>query len=60
MDTNENMVLVNDCMQRQDRLSNWEQDFLQSIAEQIAKGRALSEKQVNKLNSIWDKATEGG
>lgn len=36
-----------------DDLSEWEQKFVESIAEKLAKNFRLSEKQVDKLNDIY-------
>ena len=39
-------------------LSKWEQDFIESIENQIEEGAELSIKQFNKLTDIHDKLFE--
>lgn len=56
----ESLVFVEDCEARGARLSEWERKFVESVREQLEKGRSLSEKQVVKLEEIWEKATEKG
>jgi hypothetical protein len=36
-------------------LTDWEDEFITSISNQRAQGKDLSEKQLAKLNSIWEK-----
>jgi len=43
-----------------DRLSIWETDFLESVAEQYEQGRLLSQKQTDKLSEIFEKVSRGG
>ena len=58
--TSEYLTLIEDCENRSDRLTGWECDFIDSIKNQIAEGRRLSEKQTERLDIIWEKATERG
>ncbi|MGH7930171.1 MAG: hypothetical protein ACREQV_20530 [Candidatus Binatia bacterium] len=37
------------------RFSDWERDFVMSLARQLSQGRKLSEKQKQILERIWDK-----
>lgn len=37
------------------RLTEWEENFCQSIRDQLDDGRRLSEKQLEKLRDIWDR-----
>jgi hypothetical protein len=37
------------------KFSDWERDFITSLARQVAQGRKLSEKQKQILERIWDK-----
>ena len=59
-DDNELHLLVTDCIHRQDRLSQLEADFIQSCNERLENNQGLYPKQVEKLNQIWNKATENG
>ena len=52
--------LVDDCKKRTDRLSDWENGFIESIEEQMLKGLELSKKQDDRLSIVWEKATERG
>ena len=38
--------------------SEWEQDFLYSLQDQLNRGRTLSEKQLNLLDKLYDKACD--
>ena len=38
-----------------DRLSAWEQSFVESISDQWTRNRRLSERQKEVLGNIWDK-----
>lgn len=49
--------MIEDCEQRQQKLSEWEQSFIDSISHQLAHGRGLSPKQIETLGNIWEKAT---
>lgn len=40
-------------------LNNWESDFMDSIRKQIDEDKDLSPKQINCLEKIYQKATEG-
>jgi hypothetical protein len=51
------MQLVNDCMARESKLTNWERDFIDSIEKQLAANRGLTEKQYDRLSAIWEKVT---
>ena len=49
--------MIEDCENRQHKLSEWEQSFIDSISHQLSKGRVLTEKQIETLWRIWDKVT---
>ena len=49
--------MVNDCLSRDSKLTEWEQDFIRSIHERIESGRELSEKQADRLDVIWERVT---
>lgn len=42
-----------------DDLSGWEQSFVESIADQLANGRKLTEKQRDKLVAIYEEKVLG-
>ena len=45
--------MIDDCMERESRLSEWEANFLESIENQLAKKGDLSDKQKEILERIW-------
>lgn len=53
-------TMLDDCEARSDRLSDWECNFVDSLQRQLAEGRGLSDKQVDTLNNVWEKATKRG
>jgi hypothetical protein len=54
---NEHLQLIEDCENREGKLSDWERGFIDSLRRQIESGAALSEKQDEKLNEIWERVT---
>ena len=54
---NETDQMIADCEKRGDKLSEWEQNFIQSIREQFDRRGSISEKQDEILNKIWEKVT---
>lgn len=49
--------MLQDCENRESKLSAWEQSFLQSLSEQYTKKGSLSEKQYDILEKIWNRVT---
>lgn len=56
----EYLTLVEDCEERESRLTEWEIDFLDSIRHRLEKGQPLSTKQIETLDKIWERATARG
>ncbi len=54
------MQMIEDCEARESRLSELDRGFIDSLSNQIKSGRHPSQKQVDMLNSIWDRATARG
>lgn len=52
----EHVQMLEDCEKRSEKLTEWEQQFIDSLGHQIAE-RPLSEKQVEKLEKIWERLT---
>jgi hypothetical protein len=52
--------LIEDCLNRDSKLSAWEADFLESIQAQLSDKKKLSEKQIVRLEEIWERVTENG
>ena len=49
--------LIEDCEARQEKLSEWEQQFIDSISKQLERGHSLTDKQRERLELIWEKVT---
>lgn len=49
--------LVADCEARESKLSDWERGFIDSIGKQLAAGRSLTPKQIERLDEIWERVT---
>lgn len=59
MDRDEALTMIEDCENRESKLSDWERGFIDSIKKQLEgdEGKTLSMKQEATLNEIWDKVT---
>lgn len=49
--------LIADCEAREEKLTEWEQGFIQSIREQFDRRGSLSERQREILDKIWERVT---
>ena len=58
--TTEHLQLIEDCENREERLTDWQRTFIDSIKQQIAQGRQLTERQSECLNECWERATAKG
>jgi len=56
----EYLTMLDDCEKREDRLSDWERTFVDSLRRQIEQGRRPSPKQIDTLDSTWERATKRG
>lgn len=56
-DRAEQIQLIEDCENHEEKLSDWERGFIDSIGKQLADGRSLTEKQVQCLEKIWERVT---
>lgn len=54
------MTLITDCEHRESKLNDWERIFLDTIKALVVNGVMLSKKQDQKLNELWERATERG
>ena len=50
-------TMIEDCQNRESKLSDWEAQFIDNIDSQIHDDGSLSEKQQEKLEQIWEKIT---
>jgi hypothetical protein len=57
MDKSEIKILINDCLDRFGKMSNWERDFIESIDDQFSEKKFLTTRQEETLNKIWEKVT---
>jgi uncharacterized protein YgfB (UPF0149 family) len=52
--------MIEDCEKRAERLSEWEQSFIDSLSVQLSRGKVPTAKQIEKLSDIWERATARG
>lgn len=53
----EHLTLVTDCENREEKLSDWERGFIDSLRAQLERHRPLTEKQAERLDAIWERVT---
>lgn len=53
----EYITLLDDCEQREERLTEWERSFVDSLRAQIVEGRRPTPKQIEALDRAWERAT---
>jgi hypothetical protein len=58
--TDEYLEMVEDCEKREERLTDWERKFIDSIRKQLEQERLLSAKQMQALDNIWERVTAKG
>ena len=58
--TDEYLTMIEDCEARESKMTEWEQEFMDSLRKQIEKGRRPSVKQVEVLDRVWEKVTSKG
>lgn len=56
----EYMTLVEDCENRESRLTEWEIGFVDSIRHRLEEELPLSAKQTEMLDKIWERVTSRG
>ena len=56
----EYFTMLDDCEARESRLTDWERGFVESLRSWIESDRRPSEKQIETLDSIWERATSNG
>lgn len=50
--------MIEDCESNESLLNDWECEFIDSVRNQIEEERPLSDRQIEKLEDIWEKVTE--
>ena len=53
----EHLTMVQDCENRESKLTDWERSFVDSIKAQLERDRPLTEKQAETLDAIWERVT---
>lgn len=53
-------VMIDDCENRSEKLTDWESDFIDSIGDSLVRFGSLTDKQAAKLESIWERVTDNG
>ena len=56
--TEEIQQMLDDCEARESKLTEWEAGFIDSISAQFENKGSLSQKQDERLESIWNRVTE--
>lgn len=56
----EYLTLIEDCENRESKLSDWQRGFIDSLRKQIEEGRHPTLKQIEKLDEAWEQATKRG
>lgn len=49
--------MVNDCLERDSKLTEWEQGFIRRLHERLDAGRDLTDRQAEVLDAIWERVT---
>lgn len=58
--TSEYLRMAHDCEQRESQLTDWERDFIESVGYRLGNELALSQKQLETLENIWERVTKNG
>jgi hypothetical protein len=57
MANDEYIQMVEDCMKRDTKLTDWESNFIDSLSNWLGAGKSLTEKQEQILDRLWEKVT---
>ena len=55
--SDEHLTMVEDCEKRESKLSDWERTFIDSLRAQLESDGALTARQAETLDSIWERIT---
>ncbi len=56
-DEDEIIQMIDDCVERESKLNDWERNFISSIGDKADKHIMLSQPQRDKLDDIWNRVT---
>ena len=56
----EYIQMIDDCEDRESKLSEWDINFLESIRNRVEQGISLTDRQTKVLENIWEKSTKDG
>jgi hypothetical protein len=57
---NEYYQLLDDCEARESQLTDWERNFIDSLRNRLDKEDSLTPKQIETLDTIWERVTAKG
>ena len=56
----EYIQMIDDCEDRESKLSEWDINFLESIRNRVEQGISPTIRQITVLENIWEKSTKDG
>ena len=56
----EYIQMIDDCEDRESKLSEWDINFLESIRNRVEQGISPTDRQTKVLENIWEKSTKDG
>jgi len=51
-------AMLSDIENFQEKLSQWERNFIDSVQHQLGKGKSLTKNQEERLTIIWERVTD--
>jgi hypothetical protein len=55
--TDEHTTMLDDCIKRESKLTEWEHGFVDSLDHRLGKGLTPTDKQAGVLERIWERVT---
>ena len=55
--TAEYLTMIEDCEKRSEKMTEWEQTFVDSLSHQLGTRNFITDKQIEVLDRIWEKVT---
>ncbi len=56
-DNDECLTMIEDCENRESKLTDWERSFIDSVKSRLTAGNSLTERQAETLENIWNRIT---